>query len=404
MIGDRIKQARQAAGLTLKHVVSRLADNGKQITAAGLSKYENNKSTPSASFLLALGKVLNAKSKHFFSKGTIEIKWIAFRKYSRLPKYKQAQIKAYAEGVIDKHIQLQNILNPAVEPKLPKVKQIRSIEGTEAAAAGLRKLWRLGLEPIESLIRTTEDHGCIVVNLVDEIDGFEGLSGWANKKFPVLVLNGNAPPDRRRYTIAHELGHLVMTINGSSEESDRERYSHRFAAALLVPPESAYRELGRNRRSLSVAELGILKQKYGLSMQGWVRRAYDLGIIKERQYNTLCRLFGARRWRKDEPYSFNGNEKSTRLMQMVLHALAEGIITSEKAEEFCPGIITGENSLEKIPGELYLSVSKLIKLPVSKRDEILRRASSKAEKDYRRDTDLTGFDAYGKEDMYDKTE
>ena len=44
MIGDRIRQARLAAGMTQEEVVEHLARAGHQITKAALSKYEKEES------------------------------------------------------------------------------------------------------------------------------------------------------------------------------------------------------------------------------------------------------------------------------------------------------------------------------------------------------------------------
>ena len=52
----------------------------------------------------------------------------------------------------------------------------------------------------------------------------------------------------------------------------------RIDVFTLVP--HAYAWLTEQRR-LSMEELGILKRKFGLSMQAWARRAKDLDIIDE---------------------------------------------------------------------------------------------------------------------------
>ncbi|MGM0489996.1 MAG: helix-turn-helix domain-containing protein, partial [Planctomycetota bacterium] len=54
MIGDRIRQARLAAGLTQDGVVTRLEDAGLKMTKAALSKYEKGKSEPKQSVLVLL--------------------------------------------------------------------------------------------------------------------------------------------------------------------------------------------------------------------------------------------------------------------------------------------------------------------------------------------------------------
>jgi hypothetical protein len=202
------------------------------------------------------------------------------------------------------------------------------------------------------------------------------------------------------YSIAHELGHLVMDCKGVSAK-DQETLANRFAAAFIVPPAVARHELGEHRRSLSFQELGLLKQRHGLSMQAWMRRAFDLGIIKEGHFRTLCIQFSAKGWRKEEPVEFVGQEYPTRFRQMTLRALAEGIITPEKADLFCPGCTQEpEGSTSKSP-PLYLSAAEVMKLPKHDRDRILAEAAILAEKEYRANPALAGFDAFSDEEFYD---
>ena len=103
--------------------------------------------------------------------------------------------------------------------------------------------------------------------------------------------------DRCRYNVAHELGHILTDCPRLSEK-EQEGLAHRFAAALLVPARVAKQELGREAKALSFAELGVLKQKYGLSMQAWARRAEDLEIISESVYTSLCIEFSSKGWRQ----------------------------------------------------------------------------------------------------------
>ncbi len=59
--------------------------------------------------------------------------------------------------------------------------------------------------------------------------------------YTVIVVNENDPDVRRRFTIAHELGHLFLVHEGRrfAEPSDanptQERAANRFAGALLMP-------------------------------------------------------------------------------------------------------------------------------------------------------------------------
>lgn len=115
----------------------------------------------------------------------------------------------------------------------------------------------------------------------------------------MIVINATTPLDRKRFNLAHELGHLLIECPG---DVDAEALAHQFAAGLLVPSEATYRDLGRHRQYLNWDELALLKQKYGLSMQAWLRQAKDLEIISPGTYKSLYIQIGALGWRKEEPF------------------------------------------------------------------------------------------------------
>ncbi len=50
-----------------------------------------------------------------------------------------------------------------------------------------------------------------------------------------------------------------------------------------------------------------------------------------------------------------------------------------------------------------LTARELLRLPLEERNRILVEAAARAEKDYRTNPDLTGFDAYGQHDLHDET-
>ncbi len=401
MLGDRIRLARSARGWTQDDVVSRLANSGTELTKAGLSKYERNKSRPNPTLLAKLAKVLGIKVAYFLKETEVDVEWIAFRKHSALPKKIQENIKAAALQVIENHIWIKSRVNPQEKSNFPRPKKIQSIEEVEELAQRLRTVWKLGESPIESITQTVEDQGGIVVNFPTGPGGFDGLSAWINRKSPVLITSANLPDDRRRFNLAHELGHLLMDCSDFDEKTE-EKCAHRFAGAFLAPQKVVRRELGQRRKTVSFAEIGLLKKKYGMSMQAWIHRAHDLGVISDIYYKECFKEFGQRGWRKKEPVEYEGREVPTRLKQMVLRALSEGLITSEKADELCPGYadeIQSRKTQEKI-----FTASRLANLPGKERRKILKAAAVSAVEDYKNDKELTAFEAFDEDDFYDSTD
>ena len=64
MIGARLKQARLLAGMTQRQLARELGEAGFKITAAAISKYEKEKSFPTARFMLLASSVLGVPSTY----------------------------------------------------------------------------------------------------------------------------------------------------------------------------------------------------------------------------------------------------------------------------------------------------------------------------------------------------
>jgi len=165
--------------------------------------------------------------------------------------------------------------------------------------------------------------------LVDVGAGVDACTCWINGSMPLIAVRGDISGDRQRLSVAHELGHLLMDIADSVNE---EKAAFRFGAAFLVPQERVRRELGDKRHAIRPEELLLLKRRYGLSVQAWVRRAQDIGVISSAAVQVLFKQFSARGWRKVEPEEYPP-ENPERIEQIVLRALAEGQISEARATE-----------------------------------------------------------------------
>ena len=363
MLGERLRQARLAAGLSLEGLAERLE---RPVTKQALSKYERGLSQPPPSRIADLAAALNVRTSSLLTEADVEIKWVAYRKLQRLSKSRQAQVTAVATQRLEGELRLRELFHLADRHDLPGPIEVQHLDDCEYASAALRMRWNLGDRPVDSLVEQIEEHGCAVVTWPEEW-GFDGLSGRANQT-PVLVLNEAAPADRLRFNAAHELGHLVMASTGDAKRD--EAFAHRFAASFLVPAEAARRELGPRRRGLTVDELGLLKQRWGLSMQAWIRRAHDLKIISDQLYRRLNMRFRREGWHREEPVEYKGTESPTLLRRLVLRALTERMITSEEADRFYPG---SSNDAPQAPSARS-SLRDLAKRPLEERHRAIRAA------------------------------
>ena len=401
MIGNRIRQARLIAGATQDEVVARLASLGVKLSKAALSKFERNQCNPSVSVLMNLASVLNVSASYFVQEPQVDVTWVAFRKTTRLTTAQEERIQAFAKDRAEKQAWLQMKLYPGEDTYFPRPISVQTERDAERAAEYLRQQWCLGEAPIESVTQVFEDHGGVLIFWEEDQGEFDGLSGWVNETIPIAVVNNGVSIERRRLNLAHELGHMIMLCENLSED-EQEKLARRFAAVFLVPAKVAIHELGTKRRNIHLEELAVLKEKHGLSMQAWIMRAYELGIINQALYNSLLKALKERDCCKQECLAYVGKEEPMRLKQMVLRALAEGVISEEEALKLCPSCVCkSEAQITLPPGRRY-SASDLMKLSLQERDKILAEAAEKAAKDYASDEDLNGFDAYDEVDVIEE--
>jgi Zn-dependent peptidase ImmA (M78 family)/transcriptional regulator with XRE-family HTH domain len=332
MLGERIKQARIGKGLSLRGLSEK---TGNYVSAQVIHKYELGKAMPGSDVLIHLAKALDVKVEYFFRPESVQVTLSApaYRKRRAASSKHLQSMRAKAKELVERYLEVESFFPndrfAGVKIPDPDRRMIKKIEDVESLAVGLRKLWVLGIDPIENLTEVLEDHGVKVVILEGE-ENFDGLSCWANDKIPVILIKKGLSGDRQRSSLAHELGHLIIHV---SPNVDEEKAAFRFSGAFLVPEKVVYQELGRQRNTIDLGELVMLKKKYGMSMQQWIYRAKDLSIISESRAAELFRLFRAKGWHRIEPGFEVPSEKPERFHRLLLQAVSEGLISAVRAAE-----------------------------------------------------------------------
>lgn len=330
MIGNRINRARKALGMSLRDLASQV-----DVSHAAIKKYEDDIVAPSSEMLLKLAKVLKVRAEYFFRQTHKELAKIQFRNHADLPKKHLSGIKASILDHIERRMELEDLFpSPPFErfllPKLPTM--INNYDELEELADGIRLAWQLGLNPIADLIDTLEENGIkfFEINNVS-YPKFEGLSASVNN-IPIFVVGNQWPGDRQRFTLAHELGHLVLS-GRLSRKLDVEKCCDRFAGAFLLPRIAIINILGEHRNNIEPRELSLLKQEFGISMAAIMHRAEDLRIISSNIFKQLRTEFDEKGWSQIEPGVQYPREKTIIFEQMIFHALAEEFISESKAAE-----------------------------------------------------------------------
>ncbi|QDT43451.1 Helix-turn-helix domain protein [Gimesia alba] len=168
----------------------------------------------------------------------------------------------------------------------------------------VRSMWRKPFGPIESLVALIENAGGIVVPLNFETDKLSAVSLWPRKSPPLFFINTLQPADRWRFTLAHELGHIIMH---RVPTPDVEKEADRFASEFLMPSDQIVESLS----GLTLAKAARMKQTWRVSMQALVMKARDVGAITPRKHKTLFTQMSRLGYRKNEPELISQEYPST---------------------------------------------------------------------------------------------
>ncbi|GHH57964.1 Zn-dependent peptidase ImmA (M78 family) [Streptomyces umbrinus] len=194
------------------------------------------------------------------------------------------------------------------------------------AARRVRKAWGMVPGPVSDMVGVLENAGALIVTADLDSDLLDAVSQWDEDGQPLLLANTRAPGDRRRFSIAHELGHLVMHPEPGAG-STQEKQADAFAAEFLMPA-SDIREAFSG--GVNLARLADLKRIWGTSMGALLRRAQSLNAISEWQYRNLVIEMSALGYRTAEPVEVPP-ERPQRIPALVRTLLADHQMPLEDA-------------------------------------------------------------------------
>lgn len=338
MIGNRLRLAREAAGLSLRAMEDAIQ---AKVSAQAIGKYENDQMMPGSDVLLTLAKALKVSPEYLLSKREMALSGVDFRKEPATGVKEEKAMEAVIVDHLERYLEVEELLPEALlDWVAPKAKEfsIGAVDAAEAAADALRRLWKIGIDPIPAMAELLEDNGVKVIAL-DLPQAVSGSKAFATRDgqhpVAVIVVNRNHNGERQRFTLAHELAHLVLQLKGEWSEKEAEKAADRFAGAFLVTSEMLFKRLGKVRTALSVGELLEHKAFFRVSGSMLAMRCKQLGILGQAAFNRLWGTMVRMKWigkSAVEPRTFAA-ETPTRMQRLCLRAVVEGAMSEAKAGE-----------------------------------------------------------------------
>ena len=293
---------------------------------------------PSSRTLIALSRALGVSESYLIAQGDIELEGVEFRKKKIARKKEEAYIEASILSHVERYLEIEDlILSPSAQWDRPREAPftVSDPRDAELAAYKLRSNWNLGTNPIPNLAEFLEERGIKVLSLALP-KSVSGLTCWVRRRqqpsVPVIAINESDTGERQRFTLVHELGHMVLSV---APDINEESVAHRFAGAFLMPASILWMEIGKHRRTLKIGELLCLKPFFGVSVQALAYRCKDLGIINAATFQNLFALFAKNGWRSppyEEPSPI-AQEKPCRFDRLCYRAVSEGAISIVQGAE-----------------------------------------------------------------------
>lgn len=291
---DLLRMARQARGMSQAEL-----SNSSGVSQSNISKLENGLIGSTEEVLDKLAETLHFPSTLFFEPDRVVGLPISvhpmYRKKASVGQRGLDRLEA------EMNIRLMHVrrLLKATEFEddlpLPKL-DIDEYEGdAERIAELVRRTWLIPNGPLKNLVEFVERAGCLVIHCDFEGLSVDGVTLHTPGTPSCIFLNRNQPGDRQRFTLAHELGHIIMHHVPSPT---MEKEANAFASALLMPSGDVRPYLtGR----FTLQRLASLKPTWRVSMAALLYRAGTVGAITDNQSHYLWRQMSRLGYRRKEP-------------------------------------------------------------------------------------------------------
>lgn len=304
-VGSRVCSARRAAGLSQRELAARVAaaDRVDGLSPSALSRIESGRRRVASHELAELADLLGVTVDDLLGTGG---RSAALALAARVGEASPGRCRAAAERA-RQVLEADDLLGRVAPggatlgaPAVPCGDVPATGDGGRVLAGRARGALGLGDGPVGDLAAIIEEHLGAHVVLEPMPRGVHGLcavypSAGGLPAAAVIVVNGDDAPGRRRFTLAHELCHLlagdpvdveVLTGRAGSDpkgagraaQGPAERRADAFAGAFLAP-EAGVRRAAAGRR-FDEALVRRTSRLFGMTHRAMARRLEEVGAVR----------------------------------------------------------------------------------------------------------------------------
>lgn len=289
VVGDRLRLAREAAGVTQSDAADSIG-----VARTTLVAMEQGQRRVRMNELQKLARRYGTSVNGILRQEAVHVDLTPrFRKLLGSSAAAEAGAAELLSNLARAEVELENLLGvkrtrnyPLERPLLPGDVRVQA----EQDAMDFRQRMGLGLAPIEDIVKLLELELGVRV-YVRRLDGrISGLFAYDDALGACILLNASHPRDRRTQTAAHECGHIVSNrrepevLHKNAPETSRdERYAAAFGRALLTPARAVmqkFHEVAAGSAKFSRRHVIVLAHFFGVSREAIVRRLEELRLVK----------------------------------------------------------------------------------------------------------------------------
>jgi len=290
--------------------------------AAGLSlpavkNLELAKNEPRMRTVQAIAGALDVKLQELFQP-VRQLQTVRFRSAKRMQN--RENILAEVSRWLDDFNSLEEVLSKRAPFKLEGAWEECSKNNiVEAAALCRKKLHLKPVEPIYDICGLLEDAGVKVRQVSMTSDSFFGLSIAGDDGGPAIVVNAweRISVERRIFSAAHELGHLMLhrdafDVRQTEENMREESEANLFAGHFLMPDKGFFKEWKEASGLHPVDRVFKVKRIFHVSYKAVLFRLTEHGLadssIWMRFNQAYQRRFNRKLIFKEEPMAIDSSE------------------------------------------------------------------------------------------------
>ena len=306
--GEMLQLARESRGLTQKRL-----SQMTHISQGRISKFERGDALIPSSDLSQIARALDYPKGFFIQQVQLLGFGVSGVFHRRRQSISMLKLKKIQAEFNIRTLEIEKLLNGAdiqSENEFHRL-DVEDFNGDiENIAKIVRAQWNLPLGPIKNVIAVIESAGGIVLKYDLGSKKLDAQSRWISGLPPIFFVNKQTPTDRLRFTLAHEIGHVIMH---HIPATNIEKQANRFASSFLMPRHEIVPDL----TPFSLERAMSLKLKWKVSIAALIMRAFDLGIITTFQKRRFFTLMGVAGYRTAEPVTIPDDEKPDTIHRLI---------------------------------------------------------------------------------------